>query len=83
MCGYGVLRLLPRTFMQMGKAKRKHDEQIRGQMKSVTVYNNRGQILLKVIHRKNGDYAMEGINIHKNIYNIDVRDDKNQKVAFI
>ena len=51
-------------------------------MKSVTIYGRRGEVLLKVIHRKNGEYGMSGDSILLKELCIDVRDDTNHQVTF-
>ena len=50
-------------------------------MKSVTIKDSRGNILIKVIHRKNGEYELMKI-CGGDKLNIDVRDTQGCKVIF-
>lgn len=49
-------------------------------MKSVTIKDNEGRLLVKIIHRKNGEYEL--IQICNVALDIDVRDEKGCKVIF-
>ena len=51
-------------------------------MKSVTIYGRRGELLLQVIHRKNGAYELNGDSLILRDLDIEVRDDQNKKVTF-
>lgn len=49
-------------------------------MKSVIIKDGNGNILIKIIHRKNGEYEL--IQIGNVALDIDVRDEKGCKVIF-
>lgn len=51
-------------------------------MKSVTIRDDKGMILIKVLERKNGTYDIlqETRCLH---LKIEIRDDKNQKVSIV
>lgn len=52
-------------------------------MKSVTVKDRYGKIIIKVIHRKNGRYEIiTAKTVHDSGATIEVRDDEGHKVMF-
>lgn len=51
-------------------------------MKSITVKDKWGNLLIKVIHRKNGEYELVKHPDIQNDFAVEVRDDKNCKVTF-
>jgi len=50
-------------------------------MKSVTIKDKYGMEILKVIHRKSGEYELITHSLYKHLI-VDVRDDNNKKVQF-
>ena len=54
----------------------------RGKMKSVTIRNKQGEILVKVIHRKSGGYDLISTPEIARDCDIEVRADDNSKVLF-
>ena len=52
-------------------------------IKSVTIRNKQtGQILFKVINRKNGKVELTYLSTDKDRFDFDIRDERNQKMIF-
>jgi len=53
-------------------------------IKSVTIKNRRtGQILFKVINRKNGKIELTYLSTDKDRFDFDIRDERNQKMYWM
>ena len=51
-------------------------------IKSVTVKNNSGKLLFKILCRRDGTYDLIEENSLENSINIEVRNEKNEKIVF-
>ena len=52
-------------------------------IKSVTIKNRKtGQILFKILERKNGKVELTYLSVDKDRFDFDIRDERNQKMIF-